>query len=179
MTIKRTDRINDLSFAATSVAARRSPWPYAITGGLAVVVVVNMIMLSIALDHPSTPASPDHYGEALAWDDFVGARSAARAQGISVSFEPCTPQPGGCRLAVVVADAQGRPVPDVDGTLEVRRSDTDRYDRRVSLRLVAPGRLEADVELGADGLYDIEAKLAGHELSWVERTRLALEGQRS
>jgi uncharacterized membrane protein len=68
-------------------------------------------------------------------------------------------------------DADERFVHDLQGTLELERSERGSETERASLREVAPGRYEARIKLSALGSYTLRASLVGED-----GTRLSARG---
>lgn len=155
-----------------------NPWPWGIGLGLGVVVAVNVFMVHIAVTHPSAPASRDHYGESLHWDEVQAERGHARALHWRVELQPCASVTAeGCPLALRVRDAAGAPVAGLRGTIRAQRADDPALDREaeVSASAVA-GDYEAHLALARPGLYTLSIRLEGGAAPWVDERRIHVAG---
>jgi nitrogen fixation protein FixH len=147
--------------------AGRSPWPLAIGLGLLGTCAIQLTMVAIATTHRSAPASADHEVESLQFDRVLAARNRAAALGWRVDVESCVRNDGGCTLAVSVRDADGHPVSGLHGEIAAARADDASFDRRASVRALAPGRYASTLELGAGGVYRLEITLEGGAAPWI------------
>lgn len=153
---------------------RQSPWPWGIATGLGVVVAANALMIHIALSHPSAPASPDHYGEGLRWNEIQAERSRAQALGWRVELEPCAGLgQAGCPLVLRVRDAAGAPVVGLRGGVTAERADDPALDRQASIAPgERPGEYLALLPLARPGLYALALRLEGGAAPWVDQRRI-------
>jgi nitrogen fixation protein FixH len=115
-------------------------WPVGIAVGLGFVVIANAIMITIALTHPSAPASADHWAESLAWDEELALRERSAALGWSLAAIGWRDE----SLELRLLDAQGRALTGLSGTVTLERSDTADHDLRLELRELGEGRYVAD-----------------------------------
>jgi nitrogen fixation protein FixH len=156
----------------------RPTGPWWIAGGLALVVTVNLAMVAIAVGHPSAPAAEDQWTEALGWDSELARRAASQELGWSVAMEPCASSVDDtCHVAFRVVDRAGLPVDDVSGTVQIRRADATRHDRRVELAASAPGACSGPLPTVAPGIYELEIELRSRGRSWLGRDRQFLRGR--
>ena len=148
----------------------QNPWPWGIATGLGVVVAVNAFMIHIALSHPSVPASRDHYGESLHWDEVQAARGRSQALGWRVEVEPCAGlSAAGCSLVLRVRDGAGAPVTGLHGTLTAQRADDPALDRNAEvIGRGEAGGYEAHLALAQPGLYALSIRLDGGAAPWVD-----------
>ncbi|MEX1362847.1 MAG: FixH family protein [Nannocystaceae bacterium] len=162
----------------------RSPWPWGIGIGLGIVVLANAIMIHLAVSNPSVPASADHYGESLRWDEVQAERTRAQQLGWQVRLQPCElrPQlvdaagPRGCALRLSVRDAQGAPVRGLSGEVTAQRSDDATLDREVAVREAEAGEYQGTLALAQPGLYTFAIRLEGGPAPWVDERRLEVVG---
>jgi nitrogen fixation protein FixH len=160
-----TDLHRQVSEAPRHQAAR---WPWGIVAGLGAVVAANVVMISIALDHPSVPASADHFGDSLHWDERAAARSASEALGWRV-------QAGVDREAglwVEVVDEAGHTVEGLEIVVDASRHDTTAFDRRHALALAGDGRYTGAWPPQARGLFSLDLELRGPLGRWVGERRI-------
>lgn len=111
-------------------------WPVGIVVGLGTVAIANAIMISIAISHPSAPASTDHWAESLAWDQELALREHSLALGWSLAAIGWHGQD----LELRLIDAQGQALTGLHGTITLQRSDTADRDLRVELLELERGR---------------------------------------
>lgn len=157
---------------------RHSPWPWGIGIGLGIVVAVNAFMIHIALSHPSVPASQDHYGESLHWDEVQAERGRAAALGWQVELQPCASLgPDGCPLSLHVRDAQGAAVAGLHGEIRAERADDPTLDRTAAVTAGAEaGAYQGHLALGRPGLYTLSMRLEGGPAPWVDTRRIRVLG---
>jgi nitrogen fixation protein FixH len=156
-----------------------NPWPWGIGAGLGVVVAVNALMLHIAISNPSAPASRDHYGDSLRWNEVQAERGRARALGWRVEVQPCAAllQAEGCPLVLRVRDAADRPVAGLHGTIVAQRADDPALDREAEVT-ASPGVGDyvARLPLARPGLYTLSIRLEGGPALWVDQRRIHVPG---
>ena len=138
-------------------------WP---VFGLAVVVVANLAMLATALANRPTMETEDYYADAIAYDSTLAERSASAALGWRGHAAL------GADLAYAVVDAEGKPVTGLEGTISVRRSDTDSADASHAAVETAPGRYAVTAPMRA-GLYRVDVRLARGSERWVDQQQVA------
>lgn len=132
----------------TEKTPRAWAWPVGIAVGLGGVGIANAIMISIALTHPSAPASTDHWAESLAWDQELALRERSVALGWSIAAIGWRDE----SLELRLVDAQGRELAGLRGAITLERSDTTAHDLRVELRELGEGRYRADGTAAQTGL---------------------------
>lgn len=150
-------------------SAWKTPWPWGIVAALGCVMVANALMIRSALQHPSAPATEDHYGEAQQWDQVLEQQAATRSLQWSVTHEVCPDglTVEGCEVRLTVRDRTGAPVPGLRGQIEARRADDVRYDRQGRLQALAQGVYAVQLPLEAPGLYRLGIRLEGARDPWV------------
>lgn len=131
----------------------KNAWPIGVIVGLGAVVITNAVMIWIALSHPSTPASADHWGESLDWDRELAVREHSAALAWSVaqlgrSSDERT-------LALDMIDAEGQALRGLTGAVRLERSDSATHDLELPLHEAGDGRYLALGELPTHGLYRV------------------------
>jgi nitrogen fixation protein FixH len=156
----------------------QNPWPWGIAAGLGVVVAVNAFMIHIAVSHPSAPASRDHYGESLRWNEVQVERGRAQALGWRVELRPCAAlRAEGCPLVLHVRDAAGAPVTGLRGTVVAQRADDPALDRKAEVSAsTEAGDYDARLPLARPGLYTLSIRLEGGAAPWVDARRIHVPG---
>lgn len=152
-------------------SAWKSPWPWGIVAALGCVMVANALMIRSALQHPSAPASDDHYGDAQQWNEVIEQRAATEALQWTVTHQACPEglTVEGCEVRLTVRDRHGAPVSGLQGQVEARRADDVRYDRLGSVQAVAEGLYAVQLPLEAPGLYRLGIRLRGAGDLWVSQ----------
>lgn len=145
-------------------------WPTGIAIGLGAVVVANAVMISIALRHPSVPASKDHWSESLAWDQELARREASAALGWSVAKIERSGE-GAQHLEFSVVDRQGQPVLGLRGQMRLERSDSADHDANLELSELGSGRYRSEAGVPSTGLYRATLLLDGRHGEHFELTR--------
>jgi nitrogen fixation protein FixH len=133
-------------------AGRRGP--IAVIAGLSGVVITNLIMIGIALSHPSLPASVDHWAESLAWEQELERRAHSRELGWSIAALAREGQ----ALEITVVDAEQRPLAGLRGRVTLRRADRG-DDLELTLVELGEGRYRGEPAIPSAGLYQLELAL--------------------
>ena len=128
-------------------------WPIGVIVGLGAVVVTNMIMISIAISHPSAPASTDHWRESLDWDRELALREHSAA--LAWSVDGLGRSSDGHTLAMDLLDADRQALRGLQGVVRLERSDSVAHDLELPLHEAGDGRYLALGELPARGLYRV------------------------
>lgn len=150
------------------MTTKRNVWPIGIIVGLGAVVVANAVMITIAITHPSAPASDDHWAESLDWDRELAAREASAALGWSI-VSMRVGADGALELEIV--DASGQGVSGLHGTLTLARADTATQDRTLEWLEIGGGRYRSTGELPERGLFvaTVDLQRASGERFVVQR----------
>ncbi len=144
--------------------------PIAVVGGLTAVVISNAIMITIALSNPAVPATTDHWAESLDWERELDRRAHSRALGWSIAGLARADQ----ALELRIVDAELRPIAGLQGSLTLRRADSNANDRTLALVELDGGRYRSDQPIPDSGLYELKVALhddAGDEFTtqrWLE-----------
>lgn len=148
-------------------------WPIGVVAGLSAVVIMNAIMIGIAISHPPTPASADHWSESLDWDRELALREHSAALAWSVAW---LGRSSDRTLALDLIDAQGQALRGLRGAVRLERSDSAAHDLELPLREAGEGRYLALGELPARGLYrvTIDVRSAAGE-RFVTHTQIELD----
>lgn len=157
-------------------ARRRNLWPLGIILGLAFVVTTNMVMVYIAIQHPSVPETEHHWEESLAFNEEYALREQSQAKGWRLAVHPCASldQDDQCTLKIEILDKDNKQVPDLAGTVSLRRGDHTQSDREVSL-LASGNTYLARFAMGRRGVYTIEVHTTGQAQSWKSSRRMSIE----
>jgi nitrogen fixation protein FixH len=151
-------------------------WPLGIGIGLGLVGVANAIMISIALSHPSAPASTDHWAESLAWDRELELREHSAALGWSITTIAWRDQARD-RLELRLVDGDGRPLVGLRGSVTLERSDSAEHDLRLELRELGEGRYLADGTPARAGLVRLTVDVEDRQGErFVARRQIELDG---
>ncbi len=154
--------------------AGRGVW-IGVVAGLAFVVLANAAMITVAVNNPPAHETDDHYGDALRYDEVIEARAASEALGWRVGVTPCADELAACTFVLEVRDRDGVAVEGLGGTVELRRADSEVFDRRAAVTAEVPGRYVADLSLGAGGLYELSIDLKGSAGHFTETRRVIVE----
>ncbi|MFV8753570.1 FixH family protein [Nannocystaceae bacterium ST9] len=153
----------------------RGSWrgPIAVIAGLSGVVITNLIMIGIALSHPSLPASVDHWAESLAWEQELERRAHSRELGWSIAALAREGQ----ALELTIVDAEQRPLAGLRGSVTLRRADRG-DDHELSLVERGEGRYRGEPAIPSAGLYELTVALedpSGEQFSarrWLDLAQL-------
>jgi nitrogen fixation protein FixH len=148
-------------------AARTSPWPWAIAGGLGVVVAVNIFVVRIAASDPPVVEAdrPYEVGEAYQTELEAFRKSAALGYTADVSV-------GGGRVTLKLTDRAGQPVAGLHGALRLERPDRKDRDQTLNLTESAPGTYEATGDLSPAGVWRVHSALSDARGQWLDDRRM-------
>ena len=162
---------------------KKSLWPYGITAALMLVVGVNLVMVSIAYRHPSAAATHEHWREAVEFNDEFARRQETANLGWHIQVVPCkggldgeaTSDGRACDLTIVVNDRNEQPLRQLSGEIELRRGDSEAFDRQGTLQESADGSYIAKLHLAAGGNYRARVKLSGTQGTWHGEESVRIE----
>lgn len=151
-------------------------WPLGIILALAGVVTINIIMVTIAIKHPSVPETDKHWEESLAFNQEYALREQSLQKGWRLSVRPCAAlqEDGACQLQIQILDTNNQPVPALKGTVRVRRGDHTESDREVPL-LTQDQNYIARFSMGRRGMYTIQVTSGDEQGAWRGSRRLSIE----
>jgi nitrogen fixation protein FixH len=132
-------------------------------------------MISIALSHPSAPASADHWAESLAWDRELAVREASAALGWSIA---ALEQRDDGTIELELHDADAHALLGLRGSVSLARSDRADWDVTLELRELGAGRYVVVGELPPRGLYQVTVDVQrGPSERFVVTRQLWLRGE--
>jgi nitrogen fixation protein FixH len=147
-------------------ASRRSPWPYGITAGLAVVVGVNLWVVRLAAKDPPLVEADKPYEVGEAYEQEIAAFRASASLGWRSEVDA---RPG--RVRVVLKDAGGQPVGGLKGALVATRPDRKDRDQTLSFAEPEPGVYEANGDLSPAGIWRLRTSLGDARGTWLDDRR--------
>lgn len=148
-------------------AARRSPWPYAIAGGLGVVVAVNVFVVRIAASDPPVVEADRPYEMGEAYQQELEAFRASAALGYSAAVDAA-----GGHVRIALTDRDGRPVTGLSGSVDLQRPERKDRDQTAPLKETSPGTYEATADLTPAGVWRLHTSLGGPSGRWLDDRRM-------
>lgn len=146
---------------------KRNPWPWAIAGGLAIVVGVNVWVVRIAAADPPLVVTEKPYEVGEAYERELQAFRDSAALGYRAEIEAAAG-----RVEVRLSDAAGQPVAGLSGKIALKRAERADRDQSLTLAEVSPGRYEARGDLNPAGLWRLRTELSGTRGTWLDERRL-------
>lgn len=146
----------------------RNRWVGGIVGGLGLVVVANVVMVSIATKNRPILEADEAYKEGLKYQDVIDERARVAELGWKVHVEACPEGAGACTIAFEVRDREGQTVGGLTGEVRVERLDDAASDRSATLTAEGPGRYTARVDLRRAGRWRLRSRLEGGPVPWVD-----------
>jgi nitrogen fixation protein FixH len=138
---------------------RRSSWiPYALMGGLLVVILVNAALVHFALSSWTGLATGHAYDEGLTYNRVLAEARAEAAQGWHVSMR-VTGSAQDARLVVEATDRSGAPLSDLDGEAVWTRPLGQEETVETGLTPLGAGRYAANAALPARGQWELAVVL--------------------
>lgn len=150
--------------------SQRNLWPLGVVGGLATVVIANVIMVIIATKNPQALETKDAWKDGQAYQQVLDERAAAARQQWKVEVAVKEAE-----VWFRVLDAEGKPVTGLGGQVRATRADTAELDYEVEVRQVDPGLYTAPLKLPRSGLWRLNTELSGAAGKWFDERRIAVE----
>ena len=135
----------------------------------AVVFVVNAAMIYSALSTHTGLVANEPYRKGLHYNERIAADERQAQLGWTDKID--VGRDG--RVAIALADGDGRPIAGLRIEAVLGRPSTDRHDIRLTLREAAPGRYEAHTPPLGEGswLVALDARADGNAVDPVYRAR--------
>lgn len=136
-------------------------WPAAMIAVLALTVIANLAVLSLAHDPDAAIVEPDAYPRAVAWDSTAARRDASDALGwtavAAIGALEGAGESARADVQVTIVDRDGRPVDGASVTVEAIHN---REIRRPSAELAARGggAYAAAMPLPRAGLWELRVQ---------------------
>lgn len=134
-------------------------YPWIFVGGMAVVIVVNIVFITAAVGTFPGLETTDHYRKGLAYNKDLAAEQAQERRGWQMQFQF---QPEGAsdsahrgRLAVQFTDAAGGPLAHLDVRADLVRPTRQGYDQALTLSTLGNGRYGGEVALPLPGQWEV------------------------
>jgi nitrogen fixation protein FixH len=153
-------------------AKRSSGLPWIYVGGMAVVVVVNAIMVTLALSTFSGLSHTGSFARGLAYNELLDRVERQEALGWQPTIAVAPPSAEGARpVSLDIVDSQGRPVAGAIVRVTLVRPVGRLPPLEPVLAEVAAGRYAGKVELPASGQWDARISVArgGDRAEFVRR----------
>lgn len=148
---------------------KRSPWPWAIVGGLGLVFVANGIILYLGTTRPPVMETNEYYERSITHQTVIDARAASRALGWKATVD------GDLKgITYVLTDAQGQPVTGLKGEVTFRRNETNTLDTPAPISETKPGTYLVVPPHAKEGLWRLEARFEGGSAPWLDEQTLRL-----
>lgn len=167
--------------AQTAEGRRRSWIPYAFIGFFVVVVAVNAIMLTVAIDTFSGIETKSHYIRGLEYNQNLQAVAEQQARGWRAEpriFDtPDALAAMAWPVKLDLADRDGRPLTGAKVDLRFVRPTSDDADRDILLQETAPGHYEGLAELPMIGQWDMRLLVWHPDGTWQSVDRVFLNGK--
>ncbi|GIK98133.1 MAG: membrane protein [Alphaproteobacteria bacterium] len=163
---------------------RRGRWyPWLFVAAFAVVIAVNGVMVTLAVDSFAGLDTEHPYERGLAYNETLAAERAQDALGWTVAFDavPAGAAEGGARTVEVTGafqDRAGAPLTGLSVRALLRRPAAAGHDREVALAPQGPGRYSATAELPFPGQWELRIVASGEHdgsaQSWQSTRRILL-----
>lgn len=162
---------------AKATGRRQKSWwiPWLFVGGFAIVLAVNGVMLTIALDSFTGIETEQAYKKGLAYNEQIDAAERQAELGWQVALAAEQSGPSEARIALEVADRTGRPLDGAEVVASLVRPTQAGHDRSAALTPSAPGRYGATVALPLQGLWDLSVEIRHPRGHYRVTDRLVLQ----
>lgn len=145
------------------MAARRRAdgwwYPWIFVAGMLVVIAVNIVLITSAIDTFPGLRTENAYGKGLKYNETLAAVEAQQRLGwrSDVSVAPTASDGEERRVSVtaILLDGDGRPLPGLTARALISRPTVKGYDVEVPLEERGEGRYVAETTLPLPGLWDV------------------------
>lgn len=165
----------------TAEGRRRSWIPYAFIGFFVVVVGVNAVMLTVAIDTFSGIETPSHYVRGLGYNQNLDAVAEQQRRGwhadTVVADTPEAVAAMAWPVSLSLTDKAGRPLQGAKVDMRFVRPTSDGQDRDVMLHETAPGTYTGLAELPMRGQWDLRLLVWHPDGNWQSVERIFLDGR--
>lgn len=145
----------------------------AMLGMFGTVIAVNAVFVTLAIGTFTGVTTTNPFQEGLAYNEVLAARDAQRDLGWQGDVSFGIAEDGRDRVAVVLADADGRPLAGLQLAGSLRRPTHAGIDQVIDWREAAPGRYEAEIALPERGNWDLLVSAGnGHGSPFEMKARL-------
>ena len=142
--------------------AWRNPWVIGWVTLVAVVLLVNIVMISLAITTNPGLVSEDYYERGRDYEKTVTTKIAARhalAWSISTDFPADPVMNNNEKYRFTVVDKQGIPVSNGQVTASIYRPSDVNADFQVEMNEIVPGVYSGDINFPLKGLWEITVSL--------------------
>jgi len=163
---------------------RRGRWyPWLFVAAFLVVIAVNGVMVTLAVESFAGLETEHPYERGLAYNETLAAKRAQDALGWTVAFDavPADMTEGMVRVVEVTGafqDRAGAPLTGLDVRAVLRRPAAAGHDQEIALAPRGPGRYSATAELPFPGQWELlivaNGVHRGSVQSWQSTRRILL-----
>ncbi|MBI3187807.1 MAG: FixH family protein [Gammaproteobacteria bacterium] len=142
--------------------AWRNPWVIGWVTLVAVVLLVNIVMISLAITTNPGLVSEDYYERGRNYEKTVTTKIAARhalAWSISADFPTSPVMNNNEKYRFTVVDKQGVPVSNGQVTASIYRPSDVNADFKVEMSEIVPGVYSGDINFPLKGRWEITVAL--------------------
>lgn len=120
-----------------------------------VIISVNLVFVYFALGTWTGLSTENAYQKGLNYNETIAARDAQRALGWQGAVTVEAAADGSELLTVVLRDHDGRPLPDLIVSAQLRRPTNENYDESLTLEEGTAGAYSATLSLPLRGNWDL------------------------
>lgn len=130
-------------------------YPWIFVGGMAVVIIVNAVMITLALDTFPGLETKDHYRKGLAYNEALEATKAQTERGWSMAPTLALGQERQGELRVAFADKVGQALEDLRVKAFLIRPTHEGHDFEVPLRHAGGGLYTGSLTVPLPGQWNL------------------------
>jgi nitrogen fixation protein FixH len=145
------------------------PWLFVL--GFLVVFAANGTLIHFAYSSWTGLTTEHAYDEGVAYNRTLAAQRAQERLGWQVKLDFAGTQAGGGRIALALADREGRPLDGAEVTATLVRPTSGGHDHSARLEAAGPGQYQAAMALDLPGNWDLRLEIHHPAGDWqkVER----------
>lgn len=170
--------VRAMSVTNTDSSKRWPVWAFFPVGLLALLLTIQVVMVSLATDDPGFAVEENYYQRAVDWDQQAAQRATNQQLGWTVHWTATPHSEGTGRLAMKLKAADGSPI--TEARLELIAFPNSRSSQRQSLtaRELEPGHYVASFVLSRLGLWEfrLAAHANGHKFTNVTQQDISQGG---
>ncbi|MGK5091005.1 FixH family protein [Deltaproteobacteria bacterium TL4] len=153
------------------------PWPFAITVGLLIVLLVQGTLVWLANESPYQLVSEQYYQKALDYSQTMEAQTlTSQSQWRQEVQYRQTPET--THISSTLLDDKGLPVPQLQGTLHLYRPSNAKWDQDWDLKEGSAGQYVVEIPRLNEGLWELTFSYvsSAKQVLFYKKIRLDIRG---
>jgi nitrogen fixation protein FixH len=142
-----------MQYSCKQQAGKVSPWLIGIVSGFALVISVNILMMTLAMRSSVGEIESNPYEKGMAFQETINKRQYLKSQGISIVATLRDSSATTESEILIKVDQNGTPLSNLELRAELRRPADQTFDRECQLSYIANGEYSCSFAQLPQGLY--------------------------